>query len=1100
MEDVPKTEEEDPEFFGCATTAPSQAAKAFRESVKKHVIETITPTTLTTTGVDDDDDEKEDTTNSSSADDGEIVEEDDVARFQHRAKKTSCVHEVAIPKSIRLSAREMVVLKTPKFSSEKYAKKYPFNLDAFQSTAVAVLERGESVMVAAHTSAGKTVVAEYAIAMAFRDKQRVIYTSPLKALSNQKFRELEEEFGDVGLMTGDTVINPSATCLVMTTEVLRSMLYRGGEVIREVRWIIFDEVHYMRDRERGVVWEESIVFAPKNARLVFLSATLPNALEFAEWVASLHEHCVHVVYTDHRPTPLQHYGFPKGGKGLHLIVDEVGNFKRENFEKLRAALKSSGSSGNSGGGRGRDGGRGRGGGGDRRGNGQHGNAQDESDILRITRTIKNKEFFPVIVFSFSRRECEEYAKQCKKINFNDEEEAEAVEEVYTNALKCLDEEDRKLPAVQGILPLLKAGIGIHHSGLLPCLKELVEILFSESLIKCLFATETFAMGLNMPARTVVFTAVKKFDGSEERIIAPGEYTQMSGRAGRRGKDDRGICIVMTDEKMEESAMREMLQGKPQALNSEFKLSYYSILNLLKRASGTMDAEFVIQRSFHSYQHAKAVPGMKVERDRVREEIAGIDEKLKNVTKESTEYGVLIERARRLEKELKRHELEPTRTMKFLTPGRLLKIRNGYDDFGWACVVNAYQLSDEMLKMRGIDPSSKDTSPETVVIDCLMRVGPGASEGILTPADVNIDAKGTILETEKKKRKRNTTEIVPVSLALVANISELILELSDDLRDSTSRDAVYESVRTIVRTFKEKKGLPDVPSLDAVNALGCVEISYASTVQELESVREKIKSHQLYESGDDDAEVYYEKQKELRQKTKDKIEKEDDEKALFEKKATLEERSRVLSSRIKTSELSKFRDELSSRSKVLRKLNHVDAEGVVLPKGRCACEIDTADELLATELMFNGAFAKATPRELVALCSMFVPTEKSNQKPTIPKKLELPIKGVLDAAKLIADTQLEQKLEIDVEKYVDSFRTFLVEIVYDWAGGKSFSEVLLRTDLFEGTIVRAMRRLDELMLELGRAAMACGDENLREKFEKGAELLRRGIVFAPSLYL
>jgi ATP-dependent RNA helicase DOB1 len=516
----------------------------------------------------------------------------------------------------------------------------------------------------------------------------------------------------------------------------------------------------------------------------------------------------------------------------------------------------------------------------------------------------------------------------------------------------------------------------------------------------------------------------------------------------------------------------------------------------------MDAEFVIQRSFHSYQHAKAVPGMKVERDRVREEIAGIDEKLKNVSKESTEYGKLIERARRLEKELKRHELEPTRAMKFLTPGRLLKIRNGYDDFGWGCVVNAYQLSDEMLRMRGIDPSTKDIAPETVVVDCLMRVGPGASEGILTPADVNIDAGGTILEGEKKKRKRNTTEIVPVSLALVANIGELILELSDDLRDSTSRDAVYESVRTIVHTFKEKKGLRDVPSLDAVNALGCVEVSYASMVQELESVREKIKTHQLYEAGDDDEEMYYEKQKTLRAKMKDKnAPKEDfDEKAMFEKKATLEERSRVLSSRIKTSELSKFRDELSSRSKVLRKLNHVDAEGVVLPKGRCACEIDTADELLATELMFNGAFAKATPRELVALCSMFVPTEKSNQKPTIPKNLEVPIKGVLDAAKLIANTQLEQKLEIDVEKYVDSFRTFLVEIVHEWAGGKTFSEVLLRTDLFEGTIVRAMRRLDELMLELGRAAMACGDENLREKFEKGAELLRRGIVFAPSLYV
>ena len=201
-----------------------------------------------------------------------------------------------------------------------------------------MLERNESVLVAAHTSAGKTVVAEYAIAMAFRDKQRVIYTSPLKALSNQKYRELSEEFGDVGLMTGDASINPNSTCIVMTTEVLRSMLYRGGDVIREVKWIVFDEVHYMRDRERGVVWEESIIFAPKDARLVFLSATLPNALEFAQWVTSLHNHPCHVVYTDHRPTPLQHYAFPKGGSGLHLVVNEQSQFRSDNFARLQQAI------------------------------------------------------------------------------------------------------------------------------------------------------------------------------------------------------------------------------------------------------------------------------------------------------------------------------------------------------------------------------------------------------------------------------------------------------------------------------------------------------------------------------------------------------------------------------------------------------------------------------------------------------------------------------------------------------------------------------------------------------------------------------------------
>ncbi len=239
-------------------------------------------------------------------------------------------------------------------------KAYPFALDAFQETAIACIERGESVLVAAHTSAGKTAVAEYAIAKSLRACQRVVYTSPLKALSNQKFRELSEEFGgDVGLMTGDVSLHEGASCVVMTTEILRSMIYRGSELLREVgsaaaasvarsaqedqipqtrilnqptnrrashfrptpqvAWVVFDEVHYMQDRERGVVWEEVIILMPPEVRMVFLSATLPNALEFARWVAFLHARPCHVVYTDQRPTPLAHYGFPLGGNGLFLV-------------------------------------------------------------------------------------------------------------------------------------------------------------------------------------------------------------------------------------------------------------------------------------------------------------------------------------------------------------------------------------------------------------------------------------------------------------------------------------------------------------------------------------------------------------------------------------------------------------------------------------------------------------------------------------------------------------------------------------------------------------------------------------------------------------
>lgn len=250
--------------------------------------------------------------------------------------KQRCVHEVAIPTGYTCTKDEALhgTLLDPVFNG-KMAKTYPFVLDPFQETSVACLERKESVLVSAHTSAGKTAVAEYAIAMAFRDKQRVIYTSPLKALSNQKYRELSQEFSDVGLMTGDVTLSPNASCLVMTTEILRGMLYRGSEVLKEVAWVIFDEIHYMKDRERGVVWEESIIFLPPAIKMVFLSATMSNAAEFAEWICKLHKQPCHVVYTDFRPTPLQHYVFPMGGAGLYLVVDVHEQFREDNFMKLQ---------------------------------------------------------------------------------------------------------------------------------------------------------------------------------------------------------------------------------------------------------------------------------------------------------------------------------------------------------------------------------------------------------------------------------------------------------------------------------------------------------------------------------------------------------------------------------------------------------------------------------------------------------------------------------------------------------------------------------------------------------------------------------------------
>lgn len=323
-------------------------------------------------------------------------------------------------------------------------------------------------------------------------------------------------------------------------------------------------------------------------------------MQFAEWITKTHNQPCHVVYTDFRPTPLQHYLFPAGADGIHLVVDEKGIFREENFIKAMTSIADRQ--------------------GDdpadamakRKGKGKDkklnkGGTKGPSDIYKIVKMIMMKNYNPVIVFSFSKRECEAYALQMSALAFNDDSEKAMVSKVFANAIDSLSEEDRTLPQIEHILPLLRRGIGIHHSGLLPILKETIEILFQEGLIKVLFATETFSIGLNMPAKTVVFTSVRKFDGTAQRWVTPSEFIQMSGRAGRRGIDERGIVIMMIDEKMEPNIAKEIVRGEQDKLNSAFYLGYNMILNLM-RVEG-ISPEFMLERCFYQFQNTASVSGL-----------------------------------------------------------------------------------------------------------------------------------------------------------------------------------------------------------------------------------------------------------------------------------------------------------------------------------------------------------------------------------------------------------------------------------------------------------------------------------------------------------
>ena len=520
------------------------------------------------------------------------------------------------------------------------AREWPFELDIFQKEAVYHLENGDSVFVAAHTSAGKTVVAEYAIALAAKHMTKAIYTSPIKALSNQKFRDFQQVFDDVGILTGDVQIRPEASCLIMTTEILRSMLYRGADLIRDVEYVIFDEVHYVNDLERGVVWEEVIIMLPEYVTLILLSATVPNTKEFASWVGRTKKKDIYVISTPKRPVPLQHFVW--ANKDKHLIVDAEKKFLEKGWkdandilsgkDKVKAPAPTEPAStgkGAAAGGRGQPqrGGRGappqRGGPGQRggpqqqqRGRGQpaprgQGNisrtgrgggrttaAQDRTLWVGVVQHLRKEDLLPACIFVFSKKRCEENADSLSTLDFCTAAERSAIHMIIEKSLARLKPEDRLLPQIKRMRELLGRGIAVHHGGLLPIVKEVVEILFARTLVKVLFATETFAMGLNLPTRTVVFSGYRKHDGRSFRNLLPGEYTQMAGRAGRRGLDKVGIVIIVApgaEEAPPAGELRQMILGDPTKLRSQFRLTYNMILNLLRVEA--LKIEEMIKRSF-----------------------------------------------------------------------------------------------------------------------------------------------------------------------------------------------------------------------------------------------------------------------------------------------------------------------------------------------------------------------------------------------------------------------------------------------------------------------------------------------------------------------
>jgi len=771
--------------------------------------------------------------------------------------------------------------------------------------------------------------------------------------------------------------------------------------MREVAWVIFDEVHYLRDKSRGVVWEETIILLPDKVRYVFLSATIPNAMQFAEWVTKTHGQPCHVVYTDFRPTPLQHYFFPAGAEGIHLVVDEKGAFREENFQKAMATIAEKGGSDPA----------------DflakRKGKGKDkktnkGGKQEQSDIYKIVKMIMLKSYNPVIVFSFSKRECEAYALDMSSMAFNDDSEKAMVSKVFNSAIDMLSEEDRALPQIQHILPLLRRGIGVHHSGLLPILKETIEILFQEGLIKVLFATETFSIGLNMPAKTVVFTSVRKFDGVSQRWVTPSEFIQMSGRAGRRGLDERGIVIMMIDQAMEPAVAKEIVRGQQDNLNSAFHLGYNMILNLM-RVEG-ISPEFMLERCFFQFQNTASVSSLEnklQELEAERENMALTDEPT------IRDYYQLRQQIDALTAEMRDVINHPNHCLQFLQTGRLVKIKHGDHDFGWGAVVTF--RSRKASKGETISPQHSH------IVDTLLVVASDAT--VPTQGNADLPA-GVRPPTAGDKGKM---EVVPVVLSCIESIGHLRVFLPEQLKTVDQRNTVRKALDEV------KKRFPDgIAILDPIENMKITDenfkkllrvghelsrLSHTNLVQKIEVLESRLLSNPLHRSP---------RLPELHDQ--------------YVKKVALGDKIKNLKKDISNALSVIQMDELKCRKRVLRRLGFIDEADVVQLKARVACEISTGDELVLSELLFNRFFNELTPAQCAACLSCFIFEEKSQEKVTLREELSKPFREIQAQARVIAKISQESKLAVTEDEYLQAFKHELMEVVYSWTKGASFADI------------------------------------------------------------
>ena len=503
---------------------------------------------------------------------------------------------------------------------------YPFELDRFQREAIDAIDAGQHVVVAAPTGSGKTVVAEYGVETMRRRGLRAFYTAPLKALSNQKYRDLTARYGagEVGLLTGDNAIDGDAPTVVMTTEVLRNMIYARSPALADLGLVVLDEVHFLQDAYRGPVWEEVIIHLPAPVRLVCLSATVSNAAELATWIETVRGPTAVVVET-RRPVRLDdHYLVgDRTNDQLYFLPTFVGGFPNPDAARIDAQAVR----------RGRYGRR------PARGSGQR--VLYTPGRVETIDVLAARDLLPAIYFIFSRNQCEEAAQHVVDtgMRLTDSPQREAIHEILAERLEGLDEIDLAVLGYDELAAQLDAGVAPHHAGMVPAFKEAVEQCFVAGLLGAVFATETLAVGVNMPARTVVIEKLTKFTGDHHELLTPGEYTQLTGRAGRRGIDDVGQAVVLWSPFVSFERVAALASSRSFNLRSAFRPTYNMAANLV-RTYTSEQAHHLLNLSFAQYQADRDVVRLEARAERLRSSVTEVQAEAESPYGDIWEYRAL----------------------------------------------------------------------------------------------------------------------------------------------------------------------------------------------------------------------------------------------------------------------------------------------------------------------------------------------------------------------------------------------------------------------------------------------------------------------------